>query len=79
MRPDVANRKDHEQRILKAARKIAATGNYDNWLDIACELRLQGEPLALNVLEREPYRSEMDKTCAEVWRRKQGKANAQGS
>ena len=68
----MANRKDHEQWIVKAARKIAESGHHHNWHDVACELRLQGEPLSLNVLERQPYRAELDKICAEVWRRKQG-------
>jgi len=62
----MANRKAHEQRIVKEARRIAETGRHNGWFHIAWELRDQGEPLALDVLEREPHRSELDKRCAEV-------------
>jgi len=68
----MAKYKDHEQRIVKAARKIAETGRHNGWFHIAHELFAQGEPLALNVLEREPYRSELDKRCAEVRQRMYG-------
>jgi hypothetical protein len=69
---NMANRKAHEDRIAKQARKIAETGRHNGWFYIACELRRQGEPLALNVLEREPYRSELDKKYTEVRRRMYG-------
>ena len=72
----MADRKAHEQRIVKAARKIAETGRHNGWFYVAWELRDQGEPLALDVLEREPYRSELDKRCAEVRRRMYGSPDA---
>lgn len=75
-RSGMANRDAHEQRILKQARKMADTGRHNGWFDIAFELRDQGEALALNVLEREPYRSELDKRCAEVRRRTHGAPNS---
>ncbi len=58
----------HEKRVLKLAREIAETGRHNGWFYIAHELRKLGEPLALSVLEREPYRSELDKRCTEVRR-----------
>lgn len=64
----------HEKRILKKAREIAETGRHSGWFHIAMELQLAaGEPLAASVLEREPYRSELDKRCDEVRLRKYGK------
>ena len=72
----MANRKAHELRILKQARKIAETGRHNGWWHITWELRDQGEPLALDVLEREPYRSESDKRCAEVRRSMYGALDA---
>ena len=70
--PPMASRKAHEDRIVKLARRIAETGRHNGWFHIASELRAQGEPLAASVLEREPYRSELDRRCAEVRRRMSG-------
>lgn len=75
----MAKRETHEQRIVKQARKIAETGRHNGWFYIAWELRDGGEPLALDVLQREPYRSELDARCGEVRRRMYGVPNAQGS
>ncbi len=72
----MAKQKAHEQRIVKLAREIAATGRHNGWFHIAHELRTRGEPLALNVLECEPYRSELDQRCADVRRRMYGAPNA---
>ncbi len=73
---DMANRRAHGQRIVKQPRGIAETGRHNGRFHIAWELRDQGEPLALDVLEREPYRSELDKRCAEVRRGMYGAPNA---
>jgi len=72
----MANRGGHEQRILKLARALADTGRHNGWFHVAHDLRVQGEPLALQVVEREPYRSELDKRCAEVRRRMYGTPGA---
>lgn len=70
----MATQKEHEKRILKKARAIAETGRHNGWFYIAMELQLDaGEPLAASVLEREPYRSELDKRCDEVRLRMYGK------
>jgi hypothetical protein len=68
----MANTSSHEKRILKLARAICETGNRNGWFYIACELQTQGEPLAKNILEREPYRSEFDNRCAAVRQRMWG-------
>lgn len=73
----MANQKAHELRIVKLAREIAATGRHNGWFHIAMELQSQrGEPLAQKVLEREPFRSELDRKCAEVRRKLYGAPNA---
>ncbi len=70
----MATLKEHEKRILKKAREIAETGRHNGWFHIAMDLQLAvGEPLAVSVLEREPYPSELDKRCAEVRLRMYGK------
>lgn len=55
--------KKHEERVAKLARGIANTGRHNGWFYVACELREKGEPLALQILEKEPLRSEIDQTC----------------
>ena len=54
---------DHAARITKRAREIAETGRHNGWFWIAAELQQDGEPLAMQVLEKEPLRSELDRTC----------------
>lgn len=55
--------KHHAERLTKRAREIAATGRHNGWFWIAGELQRGGEPLAMQVLEKEPLRSELDRTC----------------
>jgi len=50
----MAGRSGHEQRVLKLAQSAEA-GGQNNWHDVACELRMRGEPLALQILGEEPY------------------------
>ncbi len=72
----MANTSSHEKRILKLAWAIAETGKHNGWFYIACELQTQGEPLAKNILEREPYRSELDNRCAAIRQRMWGAKNS---
>jgi hypothetical protein len=68
----MSKRKDHEARLIRRAREIAASGRHIGWFYVAHELRNLGEPLALQVLEKEPIRSELDRTCSESAKRKWG-------
>ena len=72
----MAKQKAHEQRMAKLAREIAATGRHNGWFHIAMELQTKrGEPLAQQVLGREPFCSELDRKCAEVRQRLYGAPN----
>jgi len=62
------NAKAREARILKRAKEIAATGDHIGWFYVAHALT--GEPLALQVLEKEPNRSEIDAICGKATKRK---------
>ena len=68
----MSTRKDHEARLIRLAREIAATGRHIGWFYVANELKSLGEPLALQVLEKEPIRSELDGICAKSAKRKWG-------
>jgi hypothetical protein len=69
----MSGQKAHEKRILKLANQIAATGRHNGWFHIAMELEnKRGEPLAQQILEREPHRSQLDKACDAVRRRLYG-------
>jgi hypothetical protein len=63
---------DHAARITKHAREIAKTGRHNGWFWIAAELGRSGEPLAMRVLEKEPLRSELDRTYAATRAGKRG-------
>ena len=63
-------KKDHEARLVKLAKEIAASGRHIGWYYVACELRRKGEPLALEVLEKEPIRFELERICAQSIDRK---------
>ena len=52
-----------EERIHRAARKVAKSGRHIGWWYVAHELRRGGEPLAVQVLEVEPIRSEINRIC----------------
>jgi hypothetical protein len=69
-------KKDHEARLAKLAKVIAASGLHIGWWYVACELRRKGEPLALQVLEKEPIRSELDRICAESIKQKRSATSA---
>ena len=69
-------KKDHEARIMKRAREIAKSGRHNGWFYVAWELHENGEPLALQVLEKEPLRSDIDRICIVARKRKQERQNA---
>lgn len=63
-------KKKQEERILKRARDLAATGRHISWFYVAHEIREKGEPLAEQLLEQEPIRSEIDRICEKATRTK---------
>jgi len=65
-------KKDHEARLVKQAKEIAVSGKHNGWFYVAWELRSRGEPLALQVLDKEPIRSELDRICDKSRRQKWG-------
>ncbi len=62
--------KKAEERITRRAKEIASTGRHIGWWYVAQELRGGGEPLAIQVLEREPLRSEIDRICGASTKKK---------
>jgi len=62
------NTKAREARIMKRAKEVAATGDHLGWFYVAHAVT--GEPLAVQVLEREPNRSEIDAICEKATKRK---------
>ena len=66
----------HEARVVKGAKEIARSGRHIGWFYVASELRERGEPLALQILEKEPFRSEIDLICIEARKRKREQRHA---
>ena len=62
---------DRQQRTLKKARAIAKSGRHIGWYYVAAELQFGGgDPQAISILEKEPYRSELDRLCAKASQRR---------
>jgi hypothetical protein len=59
----MSRQKNHEQRLWRLAKEIAASGRHISWFYVASELAEKGEPLAYSLLEKEPVRSELDLIC----------------
>lgn len=60
-------------RVIKRAKEVAASGRHVGWFYVAWELKEKmGEPLALQVLEKEPIRFEIDRICDVVTKKKWG-------
>jgi hypothetical protein len=58
---------EREQRILKKAEEIARSGRHVGWWYVATELQFERErPLAISILEKEPFRSKLDSICEEA-------------
>lgn len=69
---DFAMRKtDHEKRLAPRARELAKSGRFKSGFFVIAALETQhGEPLAMQILWKEPFKSELDRICAEARERK---------
>ena len=70
-------KKNYESRILNRANELARSGRYKGWLHLAIDLQvLHSEPLASQVLDREPIRSDLNQLCTEARKRNQEERHA---
>ena len=70
-------KQNYETRILSRAKELAQSGRFKGWLHLAIDLQvLHGEPLALQVLDREPLKSDLNRMCAEARKQKRGARHA---
>jgi hypothetical protein len=56
-------------RILSRARELAKTGRFKWWFDVACELKVGPEPLAMEAVDSPAIQSELDRLCTDARKR----------
>ena len=68
---------DHETRLAPRAKELAKSGRFKSGFFVIAELEIRhGEPLAMQILWREPFKSELDRICTEARKRKRQERRA---